>query len=435
MKTSRLVPSNKLVRVCSLLPMLFLCSAVVHAANINVDCGAGESINAALVSLDPVGPHTITVVGTCTENISIDLHDRITIQAPNGQTATIQAANANNTVVLISSSRRIVLNRLIIRGGRNGVSINLGSDVNIHNSNIKENSAVGVLLTQSTLNLDSSTIENNSLTGLGAQGSSVANVGGATLAQRVVITGNGTGVSVLESSVQLIGNYTVENNANFGFDVAGGRLNLVGNQPGQGNLIHSNGGGINVRNGASCIVFGQTAIQNNGSNGIIVSNGSNLTINETVLPNATILTTVIEGHSTAGLTVAQQGQVTLAGRHKISNNGASAATCASTVCGGIRVFSGSQLTLRGGTEVTANTGPGVVVEHHGTLLVTIPVVITGNTEDGIRQFIQSATSILPSTPAPAPGVNNISSVICDNTSVIGGDLNGIARVSCKIAKF
>jgi hypothetical protein len=31
-------------------------------------------------------------------------------------------------------------------------------------------------------------------------------------------------------------------------------------------------------------------------------------------------------------------------------------------------------------------------------------------------------------------MNNISSVKCDGTSAIGGDLAGIGKVSCKIAK-
>jgi hypothetical protein len=146
------------------------------------------------------------------------------------------------------------------------------------------------------------------------------------------------------------------------------------------------------------------------------------------------LTTVVEGHTISGLTVGQQSQVTIGGRHKIRNNGAGPATCLSTVCGGIRVFSGSQLTLRGGAEVSNNTGPGVNVEHNSALLLVTPITITGNTQEGIRQLIHASTSIIPLTPTPAPGTNDISSVVCDDSSVIAGDLLGISKVSCKVVK-
>ena len=421
-------------RFLCLFVLLFLFPTVAAATNVAVDCDAGGSVNGALASLDSVGPHTITVTGTCTENINISLRNQVTIQAPVAQTATIQATSPNLNVVVISSAHRIVLNRLIIRGGRNGVTINQGSDVNIHNSTIAENSAVGILFTQSTLTLDSSTIRDNGLTGLGGQAGSLGNVGGPQASQQVLITGNGTGVSGLEAFIQFNGNFTVEDNNNFGFDIAGGRLNLSGMQAGVENVIRDNGGAINLRNAAACIIFGHTLIQNNNTNGILVTNGSNLTMNETVLPDATVLTTTIEGHTTAGLTVAQQAQVTIGGRHKIRNNGASPETCLSTVCGGIRVFSGSQLTLRGGAEVTNNTGPGVNVEHNSTLLIIIPIVITGNSEEGIRQLIHAATSIIPLTPTPAPGTNDISSVVCDDSSIIAGDLRGITKVTCKVAK-
>lgn len=436
MKSPRLIESKACVcvRFVCVLVLLWLFSTVALATSVGVDCDAGGSINDALASLDPVGPHTITVTGTCTESVNINLRNQITIQAPVGQTATIQAINPNVNAIIITGSKQIVLNRLLIRGGRNGVSINQGSVVNIHNSTIAENNAVGILYTQSTLTIDSSTIRDNALIGLAGQAASLANVGGPSASQHVLITGNGTGVSGLEAFVQFNGNFTVEDNVNFGFDVAGGRLNLLGMQAGVENVIRGNGGAIQLRNAATGLFSGRTLIQNNNTNGIIVTNASNLTMNEIVLPDATVLITTIEGHTVAGLTVAQLSQATIGGRHKVRSNGASPETCVSTVCGGIRVFSGSQLTLRGGTEVTNNTGPGVNVEHSSSLLITIPIVITGNTQEGIRQLINASTSIIPFTPTPAPGMNDISSVVCDDSSLIAGDLKGIIKVTCKIAK-
>src|SRR5687767_1971221 len=68
--------------------------AGAYADNVTVDCsgstpGAPTSINAALAPLSLTGPHTITVIGTCHESVSVSRRDRVTIQGPVGGTATI----------------------------------------------------------------------------------------------------------------------------------------------------------------------------------------------------------------------------------------------------------------------------------------------------------------------------------------------------------
>src|SRR6266581_1570104 len=60
--------------VSAILLTFFLLPAAAHAANVNVVCpgggvGAFPNINAALNTLDPHGPNTITVSGACVENI------------------------------------------------------------------------------------------------------------------------------------------------------------------------------------------------------------------------------------------------------------------------------------------------------------------------------------------------------------------------------
>jgi hypothetical protein len=50
-------------------------------------------------------------------------------------------------------------------------------------------------------------------------------------------------------------------------------------------------------------------------------------------------------------------------------------------------------------------------------------------------YIVLATSMIPVTATPAPGINSISRVVCDNSSVIGGGLQGINKVSYKVSKF
>jgi hypothetical protein len=84
MKTARQI-SDRLclpVRFLRLFVLLFLFPTAAVATNVAVDCATGGSINAALASLDSVGPHTITVTGTCTEDVNVNLRNQLTIQAP-----------------------------------------------------------------------------------------------------------------------------------------------------------------------------------------------------------------------------------------------------------------------------------------------------------------------------------------------------------------
>ena len=55
------------------------------AANLVVNCGTGDSIQAALDSLDVIGPHTISVTGSCHESVNVVDRDRVTIQGDGAQ--------------------------------------------------------------------------------------------------------------------------------------------------------------------------------------------------------------------------------------------------------------------------------------------------------------------------------------------------------------
>ena len=76
--------------------LLAVLPAAARAANVTADCDAAApppgvftSVNAALATLDNIGPHTATVTRTCVESVNIVQRDRLTIQAPPGQSATV----------------------------------------------------------------------------------------------------------------------------------------------------------------------------------------------------------------------------------------------------------------------------------------------------------------------------------------------------------
>jgi len=101
--------------------MLCLQPASAWAASVNVNCtavapppGVFTSITAALATLDNTGTHTVTVTGPCTESVNIIQRDRLTIQAPVGQPATISPPAPGPTVVNINGSHNITLRNLVL---------------------------------------------------------------------------------------------------------------------------------------------------------------------------------------------------------------------------------------------------------------------------------------------------------------------------------
>jgi Right handed beta helix region len=189
------------------------------ATDVTVGCPGGQpgqfaSITAALNSLNPFGPHRITVTGTCTESLFIADRDGVTITAPDSQTATVNAANPSDVVIFFFRAHRMLLNGLVIQGGSTGVIVATGSDALINNCTIQNNSGDGLHPQQNaTLVVENSTLQKNGGTGL-----TVASDSNVTLStfptQRIHINDNGfAGINVDGGYFQVnFGTVTIENN-------------------------------------------------------------------------------------------------------------------------------------------------------------------------------------------------------------------------------
>jgi len=102
---------------------LFVLSVSAQATNVQVHCGAKygiTKINIALRLLDPQGPNTLTVSGTCKENILIRGFNRLTLISTTGA-AINDASGGTGVVVDIEDSTDIVLQGFTISGGSSGV--------------------------------------------------------------------------------------------------------------------------------------------------------------------------------------------------------------------------------------------------------------------------------------------------------------------------
>jgi hypothetical protein len=418
--------SFRIGRGLFLAAVLLLLPAATLASDVSVNCDGGPadfpSITAALNVLDLIGPHSISITGTCVENLTIFQRARLTLFSAPGTNATLRSANTAPNVVIVSSSRRIRFSGLVFEGGGGGMRVDGGSEVFLENCTIQNNDNNGVVVaSHSLLSLSGTAIQNNGLDGLQINGNSMAFAGNTTPAGFVRISGNrGNGVAVNQSNVQILGLLAVEDNGGAAILSRGGRLVFAGTS---GEHVYRNNRlGISI-SGGTADFFGRHTIQNNGLFGVQVFGGASVNFNSATLPGGSLGFTLIEGHSNVGMNILRLGEVNLNGPHLIRGNGSASAD--PTFRGGIRV-SRATLTAVGGAQVTGNFGPGILLEFNSSLSTT-SVSITGNSEEGVRVLRQSVAGL--SGPHTIAG-NGMFSLTCDVTSLIFGNLDGTAPINC-----
>jgi Periplasmic copper-binding protein (NosD) len=389
--------SSRITNVCScarvvvgIAATLLMLTTIVRADNLSVDCsgatpGAFTSIQAAINSLPlnvTTEPHTITVTGTC-GTVSIDSRQRITIEAPVGQTATITSVNPNAVLVGVGRSRSIVLRRLVLSGGRIGLFLNQNAEVTVEDVTV-EQSVRGILMFQ-----------NSSL---------------ATSGNTRVRNNTGSGIELDEGSVIVLGPATVENNGGAAVILGNGSRATIVNTTMTGNRS-----GVSVLNGSAVRFAIQNTIQNNGFSGVTIRGGSAGQFDGT---------TIIEGHPQNGLAVFA-AKAEARGILKVRNNG----SLSFPLQNGIGVDGGGTLTLTNGAEITGNVGPGILVRGNSALYLSagVPITVSNNSEEGIRVTRNSLLSIfLPVTIADNPS----GSITCDTTSLVTGTLDGLKNINC-----
>jgi len=101
-------------------------SQYAQAANLTVNCDRKETIHKAvklLATTNPQGPNTISVVGSCRENILVRSMDRLTLITKKGASIT-DRSNGSLAVVDIEDSHSVTLQGFTINGGSGGVLCN-----------------------------------------------------------------------------------------------------------------------------------------------------------------------------------------------------------------------------------------------------------------------------------------------------------------------
>jgi len=172
-------------------------TSAARAANINVNCNKKETIHKALklvAAQNPGGPNTITVSGSCKDNLVIDGFDRLTLITKNGASIS-DASDGTLAVVFVHDSQSFHLQGFTINGGADGVDC-VGASVCYLWSNTIQSSlgqqGVGVGGGSRAI-LVGNTIQNNTQRGLTVNG------GGQVFSNSDTFSGNTSAAIVANS--------------------------------------------------------------------------------------------------------------------------------------------------------------------------------------------------------------------------------------------
>jgi hypothetical protein len=293
----------------------WLCAAqgVASAAVITVDCDLGESLGAALSALDPAGPHTIKLRGTCVEAVTIYERARVTLTGD----ATIDATGTGLPVINIARSHDIVIDGLTLTGGSVGLRAGRGSSINASNVRSHDNAAHGVLVTRNSILVGSvMQLDHN----------------------------GGAGIR-LDSGAASLDNMTIEDNAGNGVVGAAARISLLADHDDPSWISRNGGSGIALTSGSRGNFAGPSiAIDANSGKGVLTAGASAMK-----LFAATVTNNAETGIDVRGASRGEFGDLV------VSGNGDA------TKGGGIRVAH-SDISVDGNVSVTGNGGDALTCD-------------------------------------------------------------------------
>jgi hypothetical protein len=233
------------------------------AANLTVNCDRKETIHKAvrlLADSNPQGPNTITVSGSCRENISIQSMDRLTLLTKKGASIT-DRSNGTLGVVAISDSHSVTLQGFTINGGLVGVGCYTASACYLTGNTVQA-SAIGIQAGGGSRTfLESNVIQNNTFVG-----SSVED-GSQMFSSNDIFQGNpAQGITV--NGAFAASNSSFLNNG-------GGILAVASNLRLQGVTVSGSiGNGMTMRAGSTALFQGGATVTGNGGDGIHLEDAS-----------------------------------------------------------------------------------------------------------------------------------------------------------------
>jgi hypothetical protein len=233
------------------------------AATIFVNCGrpgAAGKIQAHLKYLDPRGPNTVKVAGTCNENVSVVGFDRLSLIAIPG--AVLQDASGGTQAVLrIEDSQRVVVLGFTIRGGSAGAECAFYSSCHFSGNNISGAATAGVLFNQAEGTIGGDTLEGNQRYGLAIRGHSRVSL------NSVVVQGNlEDGINAADRSSVEGQSLQVHDNGGHGLFLAASSFLSLANSTISANALN----GVDLEAASSAVFLGGVSVTNNVYTGVVM---------------------------------------------------------------------------------------------------------------------------------------------------------------------
>jgi hypothetical protein len=227
-----------------------------------VDCAAGEKVSEVLAdAAGRTGSVTIYIKGVCTETVWLERSNTMLV----GVTldAGLQPPSGGSNSLVISGAQGVTVKGLTVTGGK-GISIERGGSVFVDSCRIMNSTFHGIWVISGIIELQETTIDGSSGSGIYAwSGSRVRMTGGA------LQNNSEAGLTLqIGATGRLVGTQVVNNQlgALLGF---GASLDLIGV------TIKDNAiGGVGVGGNSSLLLDNGTVITNNGGNGIELSDMS-----------------------------------------------------------------------------------------------------------------------------------------------------------------
>jgi hypothetical protein len=235
------------------------------AAEISVDCDAGQSLAAALGQAIP--GDTIHVRGTCRETVTIR-SDGLTIDG--GGEAALEAASSAEDVVTIPGARGITMKRLTVRNGREGILATDGATLVLEGVTVERNRSHGVEFLGALGDLRQVRSRENGRAGVIAARNSQLDLTDATL------TENLTGLVLYSNATaRLFGSAVANRNRTQGISVGlGASLFAIGASV---EASHNGAEGVFMLQGGNVQqIGGALKAAQNDTDGILLQQGSRL---------------------------------------------------------------------------------------------------------------------------------------------------------------
>jgi hypothetical protein len=235
-----------------------------RAANVTVNCDKKETIHKAvklLADSNPQGPNTITVVGSCRDNVVIQSIDRLTLITKTGASIT-DRSNGSSAVVAISDSHSVTVQGFTINGGLAGVGCYTASVCHL-TGNTVQSAVIGVDVSGgSRAFLESNVIQNSTFEGSGVED------GSQMFSSNDVFQGN------IAQGIVLGAAYFTATNSSF-LNNGGGILAAESNLRLQGVTVSGSiGNGMTMRAGSAAVFQDGVTVTGNGGDGIHLEDAS-----------------------------------------------------------------------------------------------------------------------------------------------------------------